>query len=659
MRKLSLVLVSVFVFGAVNNLFATRYYVDAARPDDAGDGLSMATAKKSIQGAVDLTADGDMVIVAAGTYDSGGAVTPGYTSLNRVVITNNITVVAVDGAAKTTIVGRQTFGGGVGINAMRCVYISSGVLDGFTLTDGYTMDSGNTWMDQCGGGIRATSDGIAIRDCVIKDCAAYYRGGGVYSGDLYDCTIMNNRANSGGGGTAYGDLHRCEVFGNTGGFSGGGCYDCDIDNSLLVNNNVGGGGGGAFRSTLISCTVCGNVANHGGGLDSCTVAQSIVYYNSAVTKNDLYVSDVTYTCSPDTTNGVDGCITSAPIFTDLANNNYRLQVSSPCIDKGQFKLYQAQTDLDGKVRVSIGPDASGWGGFVLLRIDLGAYEWLTTVANDYDGDRSSDLCVLDQATGRWFARALDGTQLAFDINWGWPGVEGVSGDYDGDGKADLAIFDQGTGRWFIRKLSGAQIVWENFWGWPGVRPVAGDYNGDGKSDLAIFDQGSGRWFIKKTNNEVLAQGINWGWGGVVAVPGDYDGDGKDDLAVFDRNTGRWFIRKMDGTTIAFDINWGWPGVDPVAGDYNGDGKSDLAIFDQATGRWFIRSVDGVPYSPAAGLNWGWPGVRPVSGDFDGDGADDLAIFDEATGRWFVRSLEGEQIAWDVNWGWGGVQPIGK
>jgi len=69
MRKLSLMLVSVFVFSAINNLFAARYYVDAARPDDGGDGLSWSTAKQSIQGAVELTVDGDDVLVASGVYD--------------------------------------------------------------------------------------------------------------------------------------------------------------------------------------------------------------------------------------------------------------------------------------------------------------------------------------------------------------------------------------------------------------------------------------------------------------------------------------------------------------------------------------------------------------------------------------------------------------
>ncbi len=43
-------------------------YANAARPDDAGDGLSWATAKQKIQSGISLCALGDQVWVAAGTY---------------------------------------------------------------------------------------------------------------------------------------------------------------------------------------------------------------------------------------------------------------------------------------------------------------------------------------------------------------------------------------------------------------------------------------------------------------------------------------------------------------------------------------------------------------------------------------------------------------
>jgi len=49
---------------------ATPIYVDAARPDDTGDGTSWATAKKTIQAGINVVDVGGTVIVAAGTYDA-------------------------------------------------------------------------------------------------------------------------------------------------------------------------------------------------------------------------------------------------------------------------------------------------------------------------------------------------------------------------------------------------------------------------------------------------------------------------------------------------------------------------------------------------------------------------------------------------------------
>jgi len=280
-----------------------------------------------------------------------------------------------------------------------------------------------------------------------------------------------------------------------------------------------------------------------------------------------------------------------------------------------------------------------------------------SVRNDFDGDRESDLAVLDQSTGRWFARTVGGAQLAYSVNWGWAGVEAVAGDYDGDGVGDLAVFDQNTGRWFIRSLAGAILAWDVNWGWPGVEPVSGDFDGDGIDDLAVFDQNTGRWFIRSVAGDILAWNVYWGWSGVQPVAGDFDGDGSDDLAILDQNTGRWFVRNLGGDILVWEINWGWAGVTGVSGDFDGDAKTDLAVFDVLTGRWFIRTVSGDIL--AWDVNWGWPSVRPVSGDFDGDGFSDLAIFDEASGRWFVRSLAGEIIGWNINWGWPGVQPVGR
>jgi len=611
------------------------YYVDEGRPDDSGDGLTWATAKKTIQAAVDLSESSSygyvQVIVTNGIYDAVTRVTPGYSSLNRLVITKDVLVRSVNGPQSTFIQGTWSSSTNtMGTNAVRCVFMSAGTLSGFSIINGYARYSGSQTYDQSGGGVNMYNGSGVLTNCILEANVARY-GGGSYNGTLNNCILFDNAAEF-GGACAGGVLNNCVLHRNRARKIYGG--------SSTVECSTGGSSGGILNN----CTIFNNSSRDTiGGCSYSTLRNCIIWGNSPDNCSNCTVS---YSCTANPEVAGTGNITNNPQFVDSANRDYHLMSGSACINAGNNVYAPLPYDLDGKHRIFAGT------------VDIGAYEWISSISgNDYDGDLVSDLAVLDQGTGRWFIRTVGGTQLGFSVNWGWPGVEGVAGDYDGDGKADLAVFDQGTGRWFIESVDGTQIVWENFWGWPGVRPVAGDYDGDGINDLAILDQGTGRWFIKKTDDTVLGWSENWGWAGVVPVAGDYDGDGKADLAVFDQNTGRWFIRTLDGTDSVTDINWGWPGVEPVPGDYDGDGKADLAVFDQATGRWFIRSVDGSQLG--FNINWGWPGVHPVSGDFDGDGADDLAIVDEATGRWFIRNLGGTTIAWDVNWGWPGVQPIGK
>ena len=273
--------------------------------------------------------------------------------------------------------------------------------------------------------------------------------------------------------------------------------------------------------------------------------------------------------------------------------------------------------------------------------------------NDFDGDGTSDLVVLDGA-GNWYMRNLAGQVLGWDIPWGWAGAMPVPGDFDGDGASDLAVFDAGSGDWYVRAVAGQVIGWSIPWGWPGAMPVPGDYDGDGASDLAVFDGASGNWYMRDLAGKVLGWSIPWGWAGAVPVPGDYDGDGKSDLAVFDAGSGNWYVRIVAGQVIGWSIPWGWSGAIPVPGDYDGDGASDLAVFDAATGDWYIRTVAG--HVLAWGVPWGWAGAIPVPGDYDGDGKSDLAVFDVNTGDWYIRTAAGQVLAWGVPWGWRDAPP---
>ena len=88
-RELRLMLRSMFTVLAVSgslSVSATEYFVSKKRPDDSGDGLTVETAKRTIQAAVDLTKEGDIVTVLPGVYDEGKGYAGDLTA--RVAITN-------------------------------------------------------------------------------------------------------------------------------------------------------------------------------------------------------------------------------------------------------------------------------------------------------------------------------------------------------------------------------------------------------------------------------------------------------------------------------------------------------------------------------------------------------------------------------------------
>jgi len=149
------------------------YYVDASCPDDNGDGKSWATAKQTIQAAIDSAVAGNTIIVTNGTY------TPISTS------NKSIHIQSVNGAEWTIIDGG-------GIN--RCATLGSADNHTNTVLTGFTLLNGNADHANVGVG----------RDW----------GGGSYYGTLNNCTLTGNTASGSGGGSYYGSLYNCIVWEN-------------------------------------------------------------------------------------------------------------------------------------------------------------------------------------------------------------------------------------------------------------------------------------------------------------------------------------------------------------------------------------------------------------------------------------------------------------
>jgi len=249
----------------------------------------------NIQEAVDASVCGGFVLVADGVYDLNGRTNDDL--FCRVSIDKPVTVCSVNGPDNALILGA----GPIGDYAVRCAYLFDGAkLYGFTLTNGYTKDSGN---DGTKGGGAFLNKGSSMSNCVICVNEAAYRGAGIFlngGGQVDDCTISGNSAYDNGGG-AYlyygGTINRCNVSGNSG-RNGAGVHlekGGTVSKSKISGNVAQGSNGGGLYcnegGTVNRCIISGNSASQGGGVycrNDGTVNNSLIITNTAGNVGGVY-----------------------------------------------------------------------------------------------------------------------------------------------------------------------------------------------------------------------------------------------------------------------------------------------------------------------------------------------------------------------------------
>lgn len=336
------------------------WYVAPGGSDLNNDGSSWANAKATIQAAIDVAVDCDIIMVDDGVYNVGGRTVGVHALPNRIVIDKPLTVISRNGPEHTIIEGV----GPVGPVAVRCAYVGvNATLSGFTLRNGATLatQTGAAFFEELGAGGAYCEAGGILENCILSDNSGVSPGA-VYGGVLNRCHLINNHATNWGGGARSSTLNNCLLTGNSADLSGGGVYQGTLNNCTLTENSAVNDGGGAAFATLNNC---------------------IAYFNLAPLDPNHLVSTLSNSCSVPSPSGA-GNIPHDPEFVNPPAGDFRLRATSPCIDLGDNSTAPGPGDLNGRLRITN------------ATVDMGAYEsnggyslWASGITNGLNGPDDS------------------------------------------------------------------------------------------------------------------------------------------------------------------------------------------------------------------------------------------------------------------------------
>ena len=199
----------------------------------------------SIQVAINLTSDGDTVLVSPGTYVE-------YINFNghNIVLASLYLTTGDSRYIATTILDGQRNG--------KLITFYNGE-DSTAVVCGFTIRQGMAWFGN-GGGIYIVGSAPTIRSNIIRDCIAFNNGGGIYSDHLNpiirDNIIIGNRASREYGGGIYCGMNSVpiiennDICGNYAGINGGGLYlyesEAILDHNTIAGNTADSAGGGIY-----------------------------------------------------------------------------------------------------------------------------------------------------------------------------------------------------------------------------------------------------------------------------------------------------------------------------------------------------------------------------------------------------------------------------
>ena len=421
--------------------------------DDSLDGLSPATAYKSLRKAVhdfDVSGHGT-VYVLPGEHKLRDYDFESLTGRSCVEVTTAVSIIGVGSTPADTVLSRDTSQYPNPSQAgytRRIIYmnhpearICNLTLSGGDCSNKSTSDDSTVNEAGKGGNIHIGALGGTVEDCVIKNGRdGHWASGGcnVYmdAGRVVRCVITggkgaNNRNPS--TDTSY-PYHGTAVC----------AYGGVVENCLIYGNGVNTTGGenngatvGLFnRARLLSCTIANNFSDYCAGVavlsKECVVQNCLIAGNTAlspaVAHANVWVSrdnDDTYS-SCFVNCGSDGTIDDLnmhfdnPGFVDPQSFDFHLTSASPCRDSASGYASSGATSVTD---LDLNPRKMG------LKEDLGCYEYDPSLfACDFYADKTEAL----------YRNDLGGTTFKFTavVEGVYSGALTYHWDFDGDGTYD-------------------------------------------------------------------------------------------------------------------------------------------------------------------------------------------------------------------------------
>ncbi|NLV46136.1 MAG: DUF1565 domain-containing protein, partial [Candidatus Hydrogenedentes bacterium] len=338
------------IWGDCVDMGADESVIVYVKPDgnNAHEGVSWATAKATVQAALNAAAPSGDIWVKQGTY-SGNIVIPEGVALYGGFAGNEARFALRKWRVNETVLQ------GSGTDSV--VQFAAGAT-ARTRIDGFTIRNGGAVF---GAGIRCENASPVIANNIIRDNVSPSGGGGIGCLDGGSAQILNNfiheneAANEGGGiavqsGTP---LIACNIIARNTAVAGGAIQLVEsstvkcVNNTIVYNTSTGPGpevvviwncATPVFANNLVALNSAG-VRKDGTG-------------TTAFTANCAYnTPGVNYTGQADPT-GSGGNISADPKFVNVAADDYHLQSDSPCRNAGDNAQVQAGwVDMDGQPRI--------------------------------------------------------------------------------------------------------------------------------------------------------------------------------------------------------------------------------------------------------------------------------------------------------------------